>query len=437
MSNSDTTHASHNGTINGCLSNICLTESLSDVHFIFPGEFSIRIPAHKMILAIRSPVFKTMFYETPLQSDENVEIPDIYPAVFQNMLRYIYTDQLNLNDKTVIRMLYAAEKYQIMSLIFQCEDFLQRNLGINNACTIYNQAKVFSLNKLKDKALHFISKNAGDVFKSDDYLTISSEDMLDFLKLDSLCISEVTLFQSMLKWVDTNIRFPQFPLDDFTELVVPCGILSKDEQLHVFKAITMKSSLQAKHSLFRVQPRMKYSVSEIFVEKLIPSNLSNLAFSFGYGNRNETISLKASTKIRMVSLNIKPKYQGLVPSLPSSTIQCDVCGVTKETTFTHGRSCVINLNEDFTPNETFQMTISVKDQQKERENGFNFGPSYTFQTVQSRSGRNGLLDLFNKAGTEDFSDKWYDFKLASNNILSFCFKGAWLVDSLQIIELSM
>ncbi|VDI47314.1 Hypothetical predicted protein [Mytilus galloprovincialis] len=199
-----------------------------------------------MILAVRSPVFKTMFYETPLQNDENIEIPDIYPAVFQNMLRYIYTDQLNLNDKTVIQMLYAAEKYQIVSLIFQCEDFLQRNLGINNACTIYNQAKVFSLKELKNKALHFIVKNACEVFKSVDFLAISTEDMNDFLKLDSLCISEVTLFESILKWADTNLRksrksitgetrrevllqhdvlyllgFPQFPLEDFTELVVP------------------------------------------------------------------------------------------------------------------------------------------------------------------------------------------------------------------------
>ncbi|VDH92906.1 Hypothetical predicted protein [Mytilus galloprovincialis] len=248
MSHSYITNASHPDTITGCLSNICLTENLSDVHFIFPGDFSIRIPAHKMILAVRSPVFKTMFYETPLQNDENIEIPDIYPAVFQSMLRYIYTDQLNLNDKTVIQMLYAAEKYQIVSLIFQCEDFLQRNLGINNACTIYNQAKVFSLKELKNKALHFIVKNACEVFKSDDFLAISSEDMNDFLKLDSLCISEVTLFESILKWADTNLRksrksitgetrrevllqhdvlyllgFPQLPLEDFTELVVPSG----------------------------------------------------------------------------------------------------------------------------------------------------------------------------------------------------------------------
>lgn len=89
MSHSYITNASHPDTITGCLSNICLTENLSDVHFIFPGDFSIRIPAHKMILAVRSPVFKTMFYETPLQNDENIEIPDIYPAVFQSMLRYV------------------------------------------------------------------------------------------------------------------------------------------------------------------------------------------------------------------------------------------------------------------------------------------------------------------------------------------------------------
>ena len=49
-------------TLTKCLASVCLTEELADVHFAFPEENMIRFPAHKMVLALRSPVFKAMFY---------------------------------------------------------------------------------------------------------------------------------------------------------------------------------------------------------------------------------------------------------------------------------------------------------------------------------------------------------------------------------------
>ncbi|CAG2256651.1 BTBD3_6 [Mytilus edulis] len=130
-------------SILSCLSNICLNEDLADVYFSFPGEKSIRYPAHKMVLSMRSPVFKAMFYGAFPQQNRDVEIIDIKPSTFNLMLRYIYTDRLQLTGKIVISLLYAAQKYQMQSLLTLCETYLRNNLWIRSACTIYSKTKLF------------------------------------------------------------------------------------------------------------------------------------------------------------------------------------------------------------------------------------------------------------------------------------------------------
>ena len=66
-------------------------ELLADVHFKVGSRSTLRIPAHKLILATGSPVFYAMFYGGLAEDKKEVAIPDVEPQAFLNMLQWVYS----------------------------------------------------------------------------------------------------------------------------------------------------------------------------------------------------------------------------------------------------------------------------------------------------------------------------------------------------------
>lgn len=139
----------------------------SDVKlFIVPKESestAVEFPAHKVILAARSPVFAKMFEHDMQESANNrVKIDDIQPNIFKEVLTYIYTGQVpKFNGKTMVyELLYAADKYQLDHLKSLCERQLISTLNFQNAARIIQFAHLHNAPELKRATLQFISKNA-------------------------------------------------------------------------------------------------------------------------------------------------------------------------------------------------------------------------------------------------------------------------------------
>ncbi|CAG7729079.1 unnamed protein product [Allacma fusca] len=75
-------------------------------------------PAHKMILALRSPVFARMFESQMKESpDCKIIIDDVTAATCEGMLKYFYTGKMTRNDcMDPKELLYCADKYDIQAL---------------------------------------------------------------------------------------------------------------------------------------------------------------------------------------------------------------------------------------------------------------------------------------------------------------------------------
>lgn len=154
-----------------------LQASLSEELSIFVGDvrfsdvvFYIRgreFPAHKVVLAARSPTFLAMFEEaTSSQSgkynkSQRIEIKDVEPDTFLQALKYIYTGKVDHLDNVAAQLLTVADKYTLKQLKSICEESLIRNMNSSNVGSIYMLADVHSAEYLKKEALKMMQQSGG------------------------------------------------------------------------------------------------------------------------------------------------------------------------------------------------------------------------------------------------------------------------------------
>lgn len=113
--------------------------------------------AHKAILAARSPVFSAMFEHGMEETRQNrVEITDLDPETVAEVLRYIYTGQVNNLDQLALSLLVAADKYQLDRLKSMCEESLVESLTVENACDVLSYADIYNAEQLRANAMEFV-----------------------------------------------------------------------------------------------------------------------------------------------------------------------------------------------------------------------------------------------------------------------------------------
>ncbi|KAM7541215.1 hypothetical protein Aperf_G00000028334 [Anoplocephala perfoliata] len=129
-----------------------------------------------------------------------VHLGDVNPVAFVKVLRFIYTDEIQIEPNDVLQTLYVAKKYAINAVENACVDFLSQSITVDNAFMILSHANTFDERELAQKCLEVIDKNTARVFDTEDFLAADKDLLLTILERDTLCIREARLFTSILKW---------------------------------------------------------------------------------------------------------------------------------------------------------------------------------------------------------------------------------------------
>nr|XP_020177616.1 BTB/POZ and MATH domain-containing protein 1-like [Aegilops tauschii subsp. strangulata] len=134
-----------------------------DVSFIVGGE---TIEAHRLVLAMRSPVLKAELYGPMREArpGQCITVKDMQPSIFRALLHFIYTDSLpgrgdfkgEENIEMIRLLLVAADRYAMERLKMVCQSILCEHLNVDTVSTTLALADQYNCDKLKDACLEFI-----------------------------------------------------------------------------------------------------------------------------------------------------------------------------------------------------------------------------------------------------------------------------------------
>ena len=324
-------------------------ELLSDVKFVAPVSNSEsesrksqqRIPAHKFVLAISSPVFYAMFYGEMAETASTIELPDCDYESLLELFRYLYSDKVKLTGSNVMQVLYLAKKYLVPSLADKCTEYLRKHLEASNTFSILPQAQKFEDKDLEKRCWNVIELHTEEAVTSDDFVTLERSIVESVVKKERLNIKEVDLFKAVDRWATKEverqgltpdgevkrrvlgeeivkaIRFPVMSYNEFASVVVDCDFLTKRElgaMIKHYGDASLKCPLPFIHS-----PRSGSIVHRCY--RIISSHFS----SWGYAGSADGLGVTVSKPIVLhgvqhfgseggtytVSLEVKDALSGL------------------------------------------------------------------------------------------------------------------------------
>ncbi|XP_074107862.1 speckle-type POZ protein B-like [Cotesia typhae] len=139
------------------------TKMDTDVTFIV-GEK--KFPAHKLVLMVRSPVFRAMLSSS---KEHEINIPDTCPDMFDKLLEFIYTDRVADLDAVAEDLVELADKYQVRTLKQVCFEELCMSVNIENAARMILLADRLNAEIMFKYVTEYIRINAETVIQTEGY----------------------------------------------------------------------------------------------------------------------------------------------------------------------------------------------------------------------------------------------------------------------------
>jgi hypothetical protein len=148
---------------------------------------NVDIPAHRCILSAQNPVLKALLmgqFAEGSKGKKKVTVTDVEATVFKQMLRFLYTDELDSAENVKLEaLLVAADKYQIDRLRALCELGLVKKLSSETCCDQLVLGKAIGASRLTHAALQHAITHPTEVLKSDGMKRIAEKEPYILLQL--------------------------------------------------------------------------------------------------------------------------------------------------------------------------------------------------------------------------------------------------------------
>ncbi|XP_070631327.1 BTB/POZ domain-containing protein 1 isoform X3 [Bos indicus] len=350
------------------------SELLSDVRFVLgkgrgggggAAGGPQRIPAHRFVLAAGSAVFDAMFNGGMATTSAEIELPDVEPAAFLALLRFLYSDEVQIGPETVMTTLYTAKKYAVPALEAHCVEFLTKHLRADNAfmlltqspqlylpsgnhefsksfceslCVlkdpqnvtllgdrVFTEARLFDEPQLASLCLDTIDKNTMDAISAEGFTDIDIDTLCAVLERDTLSIRECRLFGAVVRWAEAEcqrqqlpmtfgnkqkvlgkalalIRFPLMTIEEFAAGPAQSGILSDREVVNLFLHFTVNPKPRVEYI---DRPRCCLRGKECCINRF-----QQVESRWGYSGTSDRIRFTVNRRISIVGFGLYGSIHG-------------------------------------------------------------------------------------------------------------------------------
>ncbi|CAB4444579.1 unnamed protein product [Rhizophagus irregularis] len=167
--------------------------------------------AHSCILRCRSEYFnKTLSAENVTEKKDGkyiIKLPNILPRVFNVILKYFYTDKIDISNKTgteLLKFIFASEELMLKKLTKLIEDSIIKNhqqFLQNDPIGIFQIIYYCkSLVNLQECCLEKICSDPKILFNSDKFTQFPAPLLEIILKRDDLNLKEIEIWENLIKW---------------------------------------------------------------------------------------------------------------------------------------------------------------------------------------------------------------------------------------------
>ena len=205
---------------------------LCDVTFVAKEGNEFR--AHKNVLSAASPFFVKLLQSEMREKDEGViRFEDISELILADVLEFIYTGSVEINETNAKALIIAAEYLLIEGLKTKSGRFLEQQITSSNCISTFRFAEKYRCEELVANSTKFILDNFASVAESEEFLNQKAEEVEKWISNDEIRLAaEEDVLRIVLRWIEHDKSERK---DKFKQLFgqVRLVLLSRDSLLTV------------------------------------------------------------------------------------------------------------------------------------------------------------------------------------------------------------
>ena len=162
--------------------------------------------AHRNVLSTASPFFCKLLQSDMKENREGiVRFEEISGAVMEDVLEFIYTGSVEVNQENSEDLIAAANYFLIPGLKTVSGRFIERQMSESNCISTFYFAEMYQCDELITNTRKFIHANFASVAEMDEFLNLEAKEVERWISSDEILVAvEADVFKIVLKWIEQD-----------------------------------------------------------------------------------------------------------------------------------------------------------------------------------------------------------------------------------------